>query len=196
MVQLHRSAGEGGGGQTAEKLRAAVGDAYSSRAGAPSDGKVRIRGVGTYEYVDGATHGVKDEGAGTPGGPPPGMVVMGARTAPKIVYASRTHSQISQVVKELKNTAYASRVRITVLGSREQLCVHPDVSQMPGGGMQNSACRALTARNGCVLARAWASRRVGRPSHTHGAAGARTSAGWSSTRRRARSAARWARGCR
>lgn len=46
--------------------------------------------------------------------------------APRIIYTSRTHSQLSQTVKELRATSYAAR--ICVLGSRDQLCIHPEVS--------------------------------------------------------------------
>uniref|UniRef100_A0A2N9HX33 Helicase ATP-binding domain-containing protein n=1 Tax=Fagus sylvatica TaxID=28930 RepID=A0A2N9HX33_FAGSY len=41
---------------------------------------------------------------------------------PTIVYTSRTHSQIRQVIQELKRTCY--RPKMVVLGSREQLCIH------------------------------------------------------------------------
>ena len=44
---------------------------------------------------------------------------------PQIVYASRTHSQLTQVIKELKSTSY--RPRLSVLGSRQQLCVNSEV---------------------------------------------------------------------
>ncbi|KAL3343670.1 hypothetical protein AABB24_027276 [Solanum stoloniferum] len=61
-------------------------------------------------------------------------------TLPSIVYASRTHSQIRQVVKELKRTNY--RPKMVVLGSREQLCIHEEVSQLRGK-TQTNACHAL-----------------------------------------------------
>ena len=48
-----------------------------------------------------------------------------SRRVPTIIYASRTHSQLSQVLSELRNTRY--RPTHTVLGSREQMCVHPKV---------------------------------------------------------------------
>uniref|UniRef100_A0A668SED3 Regulator of telomere elongation helicase 1 homolog n=1 Tax=Oreochromis aureus TaxID=47969 RepID=A0A668SED3_OREAU len=44
---------------------------------------------------------------------------------PKIIYATRTHSQLAQVINELKNTSYSPKV--CVLGSREQLCINQDV---------------------------------------------------------------------
>ncbi|XP_005755891.1 regulator of telomere elongation helicase 1-like, partial [Pundamilia nyererei] len=44
---------------------------------------------------------------------------------PKIIYATRTHSQLTQVINELKNTSYSPKV--CVMGSREQLCINQDV---------------------------------------------------------------------
>lgn len=60
---------------------------------------------------------------------------------PVIIYASRTHSQLAQVVRELKHCAY--KPQTLVMGSREQLCVHGTVSKQ-SGSMQNYACRNLT----------------------------------------------------
>jgi regulator of telomere elongation helicase 1 len=40
----------------------------------------------------------------------------------RIVYMSRTHGQLAQVIKELRNTSY--RPKTALLGSRQQLCVH------------------------------------------------------------------------
>ncbi|KAG2383226.1 hypothetical protein C9374_004563 [Naegleria lovaniensis] len=42
---------------------------------------------------------------------------------PKIIYSCRTHSQIKQVVKELRKTCYAPKM--TILGSKQQYCIHP-----------------------------------------------------------------------
>lgn len=44
---------------------------------------------------------------------------------PKIVYLTRTHMQISQVISELKRTTY--RPKMTILSSRQSLCVNVDV---------------------------------------------------------------------
>ncbi|CAN0207884.1 unnamed protein product, partial [Ectocarpus sp. 4 AP-2014] len=63
-----------------------------------------------------------------------------------IIYASRTHSQLGQVANELKNTVY--RPRLSLLGSRDQLCVHEEVSQMKGGA-KNHACSALVKARRC-----------------------------------------------
>lgn len=47
---------------------------------------------------------------------------------PKIIYSSRTHSQISQAIQELKRTSY-NHVKAAVIGSRDQLCIHPDLEK-------------------------------------------------------------------
>lgn len=47
---------------------------------------------------------------------------------PKIIYASRTHSQISQAIQELKRSGYG-HMKAAVIGSRDQLCVNKDVQQ-------------------------------------------------------------------
>ncbi|KAJ6308891.1 hypothetical protein OIU76_018477, partial [Salix suchowensis] len=56
---------------------------------------------------------------------------------PTIVYTSRTHSQLRQVIQELKRSSY--RPKMVILGSREQLCIHEEVSLLRGK-VQNNAC--------------------------------------------------------
>ena len=58
------------------------------------------------------------EGPGAGGGP----------RVPRIIYASRTHTQLSQTVKELKATGY--NPKICVLASREHLCINTEVQQL------------------------------------------------------------------
>ncbi|XP_029075920.1 regulator of telomere elongation helicase 1 isoform X12 [Monodon monoceros] len=66
---------------------------------------------------------------------------------PKIIYASRTHSQLTQVISELRNTSY--RPRVCVLGSREQLCIHPEVKRQESNHMQVHLCRKKVASRSC-----------------------------------------------
>lgn len=66
---------------------------------------------------------------------------------PTIVYSSRTHSQIKQVIGELKRTHFPS-IKTTVLSSRQQTCLHHTVQQMQGTAI-NLACRSLVAKRGC-----------------------------------------------
>jgi regulator of telomere elongation helicase 1 len=63
--------------------------------------------------------------------PPPSGLGPGGGRKPTILYASRTHSQLSQVVKEVRASAY-SGIAVAVLGSRQQLCIHEHVSTLPG----------------------------------------------------------------
>ena len=69
-------------------------------------------------------------------------------SAPKIIYASRTHSQLSQAVQELKRTCY-NDVRVCVLGSREQLCIHPVVSKEENNSTKVHLCRAKVNAHSC-----------------------------------------------
>uniref|UniRef100_A0A2K6M0J9 Regulator of telomere elongation helicase 1 n=1 Tax=Rhinopithecus bieti TaxID=61621 RepID=A0A2K6M0J9_RHIBE len=93
---------------------------------------------------------------------------------PKIIYASRTHSQLTQVINELRNTSYRwvrcvhtclgvlerttpppptvlspSRPKVCVLGSREQLCIHPEVKKQESNHMQIHLCRRKVASRSC-----------------------------------------------
>lgn len=97
---------------------------------------------------------------GAGGGPAP----LDAARAPRIIYASRTHSQLQQVVRELRRTPH--RPLVCMLGSREQLCCHPEISKRPGPG-QAAGCQALTASNGCGFYRKLQElkRRTGRVPH-------------------------------
>ncbi|NXG16688.1 RTEL1 helicase, partial [Grallaria varia] len=69
---------------------------------------------------------------------------------PKIIYASRTHSQLTQVINELKNTVYRQVwPKICVLGSREQLCIHPEVKRQESNHMQIYMCRMKVMARAC-----------------------------------------------
>ncbi|KTF74778.1 hypothetical protein cypCar_00040395 [Cyprinus carpio] len=68
---------------------------------------------------------------------------------PKIIYASRTHSQLTQVISELKNTSY--RPKICVLGSREQLCINQEVMRHESNHIKVHMCRAKVSSRSCVF---------------------------------------------
>ncbi|KAG8237360.1 hypothetical protein J437_LFUL017594 [Ladona fulva] len=67
---------------------------------------------------------------------------------PKIYYASRTHSQLTQAIQELKRTAYA-HVRSAVLGSRDQMCIHPEVSREPTNTGKVHMCHHRVSNRTC-----------------------------------------------
>eukprot|EP00158_Paraphelidium_tribonemae_P007203 Partr_v1_DN28152_c0_g1_i2_m55324 putative helicase 1 len=67
---------------------------------------------------------------------------------PRIYYASRTHSQLTQVVRELQNTAYKD-VNICVLGSREQMCIEKSVRELSSNSARTAVCRSLVSQKRC-----------------------------------------------
>lgn len=58
----------------------------------------------------------------------------------QIIFASRTHSQLGQFAKELKRTAYASKVTTCSLGSRQNLCINPEVTKLKNLSLMNERC--------------------------------------------------------
>ncbi|KAA0156643.1 hypothetical protein FNF29_00754 [Cafeteria roenbergensis] len=122
-------------------------------------GGFSLPGVGRYQYADepavaggeGAMAAAMAASAASGGGGatlshPLVEAAMRSMRPPKLVYASRTHSQLSQVVRELKRSAYHPKV--VILASREQLCVHPQVSKLRGQ-QQGFACRARCRERKC-----------------------------------------------
>ena len=54
----------------------------------------------------------------------------------KIVYCSRTHSQVAQMVDSLKKTPY--RPKMAILGSRDRLCIHKDLKPRHDASSNNA----------------------------------------------------------
>ena len=50
----------------------------------------------------------------------------------KILYCSRTHSQITQFINELKRTEFCNKVRVVSLGSRKTLCINETLKKKSG----------------------------------------------------------------
>ena len=119
-----------------ERMRAAAG----VNACAGSDGG--------WVAAEAARAALSGSNSGASGGVA-GASAEGGRVA-RIIYASRTHSQLGQVVRELKRTVH--RPLVCMLGSREQLCCHPEVSRLTGAA-QAAGCQALTAQSSCSFYR-------------------------------------------
>ncbi|KAL5035639.1 hypothetical protein RTP6_003303 [Batrachochytrium dendrobatidis] len=66
---------------------------------------------------------------------------------PQIFFASRTHSQLSQAISELRNTAYRNAV-CTVVGSRDQMCINPAVAQVKNT-LRASLCKSMVQKQTC-----------------------------------------------
>ncbi|KAF7270392.1 hypothetical protein GWI33_016626 [Rhynchophorus ferrugineus] len=67
---------------------------------------------------------------------------------PTIIYASRTHSQLTQAMQELKRSSY-NYMKASVLGSRDQLCIHPEVMAEQDKGIRIQMCRLKVATRSC-----------------------------------------------
>eukprot|EP00041_Stephanoeca_diplocostata_P014004 m.251522 g.251522 ORF g.251522 m.251522 type:complete len:960 (-) comp19540_c0_seq1:191-3070(-) len=61
----------------------------------------------------------------------------------KIIFCSRTHSQLSQFVHEVQASPYGRDTRAVVLGSRQTLCVNDSVMQLKSLSQINDKCRDL-----------------------------------------------------
>ncbi|KAJ1337035.1 hypothetical protein BSLG_006795 [Batrachochytrium salamandrivorans] len=66
---------------------------------------------------------------------------------PQILYASRTHSQLSQAIAELRSTAYKNAVSI-VIGSRDQMCINPAVAEAKSA-LRTGLCRSKVKKGSC-----------------------------------------------
>ena len=59
----------------------------------------------------------------------------------KILYTTRTHSQITQIIQELKKTCY--RPKTAILSSRDNSCVNENVKKKLSGTILNIKCRKI-----------------------------------------------------
>ncbi|KAL6601612.1 hypothetical protein ACP70R_044832 [Stipagrostis hirtigluma subsp. patula] len=77
--------------------------------------------------------------------PTPGIPEKAAKkkNAPTIYYATRTHAQITQVVREYRKTSY--RVRMAILASRKHYCVNKFACM---SGNIDEECKSLLDENG------------------------------------------------
>lgn len=65
----------------------------------------------------------------------------------KIFFCSRTHSQLSQVVNEIKGTSFKDRLRVTSLASRQIYCVNDNVRQSGSQSLINERCLDLQKKS-------------------------------------------------
>uniref|UniRef100_A0A1B0D175 Regulator of telomere elongation helicase 1 homolog n=1 Tax=Phlebotomus papatasi TaxID=29031 RepID=A0A1B0D175_PHLPP len=69
-------------------------------------------------------------------------------STPKIIYASRTHTQLSQAMQEMKRSGYAN-VKAVVIGSRNQMCIHPEISKETNNSNQINLCKYAVKKKQC-----------------------------------------------
>ncbi|XP_047355930.1 ATP-dependent DNA helicase DDX11 isoform X1 [Vespa velutina] len=61
----------------------------------------------------------------------------------KIFFCSRTHSQLSQFVKELKRSPYSENVAVVTLASRHNYCINKNVKKLKHINLINERCLQL-----------------------------------------------------
>ncbi|KAH8373151.1 hypothetical protein KR200_005705 [Drosophila serrata] len=64
----------------------------------------------------------------------------------QIFFCSRTHSQLAQIVSELRKTPHGKWVRCISLGSRQQLCGNPQVRRLKQVGLMNERCLEMATQ--------------------------------------------------
>jgi chromosome transmission fidelity protein 1 len=66
----------------------------------------------------------------------------------KVIYCSRTHSQLSQFMREVKRTTWGKDLKAVALASRKSMCINDKVTKLKSAVRINAACLDL-CRNGC-----------------------------------------------
>uniref|UniRef100_A0A182SUB1 DNA 5'-3' helicase n=1 Tax=Anopheles maculatus TaxID=74869 RepID=A0A182SUB1_9DIPT len=66
----------------------------------------------------------------------------------QVIYCSRTHSQLSQVVNEVKETQHAKDLRLVSLASRQNLCINAEVRKLKTNTLINERCLELLKKGG------------------------------------------------
>ncbi|XP_066040310.1 ATP-dependent DNA helicase DDX11 isoform X3 [Chamaea fasciata] len=61
----------------------------------------------------------------------------------KIYYCSRTHSQLSQFVREVQKSPFGKDTRLVALGSRQNLCVNEEVRRLSALQLINDRCMEM-----------------------------------------------------
>lgn len=62
---------------------------------------------------------------------------------PQIYFCSRTHSQLSQIINEIKNTIYGKSIRVASLASRQNYCINSNVRKLQSNNLINERCLEL-----------------------------------------------------
>uniref|UniRef100_A0A1I8G3F4 Helicase ATP-binding domain-containing protein n=1 Tax=Macrostomum lignano TaxID=282301 RepID=A0A1I8G3F4_9PLAT len=65
----------------------------------------------------------------------------------KILFASRTHSQLSQIRKEFSRTVHANKLSAVSLAARNCLCVNSDVTALGASALINERCLELRRKS-------------------------------------------------
>ncbi|KAM2016374.1 hypothetical protein ACFX16_046794 [Malus domestica] len=61
----------------------------------------------------------------------------------QVYFCSRTHSQLSQFIKELRKTIFANKMKVVSLGSRKNCCINEEVLKLGNSTRINERCLEL-----------------------------------------------------
>lgn len=64
----------------------------------------------------------------------------------RIIYTSRTHAQLKQVVQELVKTGFD--LKLAILGSRDHTCINDDLKELSGQGKELECRIRIMKKNG------------------------------------------------
>ncbi|TNV83211.1 hypothetical protein FGO68_gene2312 [Halteria grandinella] len=67
----------------------------------------------------------------------------------QIIFCTRTHSQMSQIVNEIKRTQFSAEVSVVPIVSRKGLCVHENMKDIPYVSLLNERCQDLCEKSKC-----------------------------------------------
>ncbi len=70
----------------------------------------------------------------------------------KIYYCSRTHSQLSQFVNEVKKTSFVESVKVVTLGSRKTYCINKTVQDFAKGDAARLDDKCVDLQKGFLFA--------------------------------------------
>ncbi|PON34974.1 DNA helicase (DNA repair), Rad3 type [Parasponia andersonii] len=65
----------------------------------------------------------------------------------KVYFCSRTHSQLSQFIKELRKTVFSNEMKVVCLGSRKNFCINEEVLMLGNPARINERCLELQKKN-------------------------------------------------
>ncbi len=86
----------------------------------------------------------------------------------QIYFCSRTHSQLSQFVKEVQKTKFAEDIRLVSLASRANMCINESVKKLQGSSLINEKCLELQKKKSKTTAKDENSRPVKRQRNKSG----------------------------
>ncbi|KAI3786068.1 hypothetical protein L1987_45195 [Smallanthus sonchifolius] len=89
----------------------------------------------------------------------------------KIYFCSRTHSQLSQFVKELGKTVFGNELKVACLGSRKNFCINEEVMKLGNSTLINERCLDLQKNKKSQVSKMKNSGAAGRKRQTKASSG-------------------------